>query len=106
MLTRPLRGNHSGLAEVIDHKDELVVVIAIEHLDVHTCLNHSSGDLSQLAGFSLIQPHCYDIAHSQDANIDCFERSASSFAIGHEEVSESRAGRDKCAATFDAHTAS
>src|SRR5258708_24218415 len=55
LFARPRFRNRPPPGYVVHDKNQLVIVIAVEYLDVDTRLGHPSRDLAELTRFSLVQ---------------------------------------------------
>jgi len=97
--------DRSSLRDVVNDKDELVIVVAVERLDVNARLGHPARDLAELTRFRLVQSLDKDIAFFQDVDACRFERSASGSPIFEEEVANTLAVDNESASTLDAHPA-
>src|SRR5450755_323230 len=96
----PLIGNHLRARDVVDDEDQLMIVIAVLHLDVHAGIGHATRDLAELSRLALPQPDDHNVVLSNDADSRRLERLASRRAILEQKVRD--AFED--AAAFDAHT--
>ncbi len=54
LLARPCVRNRSSPGYVVHHKNQLVIVVAVEYLDVDACLGHPSRDFSQSTRFTVV----------------------------------------------------
>src|SRR5439155_19618119 len=75
-LASPRLGDFLSSCDVIDHQDQLVIVIAVENLDVDARVGHSSGELAELTGDVLLQPLHQHLALGKDLDAGGLERLA------------------------------
>jgi hypothetical protein len=80
----------------------LVIVIAVEHFDIHTRVGHPASQLSQLSGDGLFQALDDDLALSDDADAGGLQRSSGGRTIVKEKVGHADAADDPRSASLDA----
>jgi hypothetical protein len=88
--------------QVIDHQDQLIVVIAVLHFDVHAGIGESTRELSQLPGLTLTKPRDEHVARGEDADARGFEYVARDSAVGEQKVRDTAPH----AASFNTHAGS
>src|SRR3569623_2106982 len=76
-----------GLAIVV-HDDQLMIVIAIDALDVDTRIAERSRDGAELAGLVLIEPELEHVAHAEDLDPRGSQGGHRRVAVAHEEVDD------------------
>src|SRR5690242_7558234 len=54
-LPHPRLRHDTGGRDVVDHEDQLVIVVAVEYFDVDARLGHASRELAELSGLTLVQ---------------------------------------------------
>jgi hypothetical protein len=102
----PLLGHSAPSGQVVDDEDQLMSVVAVEHLDVHPGACHTARELAQLPGLTLVQALDQHLALAEDGNASRFQRSPGSGPIGKQEVRDAMTVDDEGTATFDAHSGS
>src|SRR4029077_4421997 len=55
LFSCPCIRDFPSLRSVVDDEDQLVIVVAVEDLDVDACFGHAARDLTELARLTLIQ---------------------------------------------------
>jgi hypothetical protein len=78
---------------IVNYQDELMVVVAIENLNVYTGIRHTLCQLAKLARHRLFQPQNNDFPHPHNFDSGLLKRLASRITIGKQKV--------RCAATVD-----
>ena len=68
-LARPLRGNSPPSRQIIDHQNQLMIVIAVEDFDVDSSLGHPAAEQTELPRHSLPQSlhHNLPLGEHRDA---------------------------------------
>src|SRR5258705_12915364 len=80
-----------------------MIVIAVEHFDVHVCLGHTSGNLSELTWLSLIQSLHEHLALLQHTDAGCLECVAGGCSILEKKMRHALAVYNERAATLNAN---
>ncbi len=83
-------------------EDQLIGVIAVQHVDVHPRPGHPSGKQSELARDILFEPLDDNLAFVEYANSGILQRSPCGRGIVKQEVGDAVAPNDKSSATFHA----
>src|SRR4029077_19093464 len=96
VFARPLLRNRPSPDDVIHNEDQLVVVIAVEYLDVNPSLGHPPRDLAELPWFSLVQSLDEYVPLCQDLDTCRLQRVASGNPILEEEVCHALAANHPC----------
>ena len=104
---RPLcpGGRHGGAGVVVvDHEDQLVVVVAVHDLDVDPGVRHRARDLAELARGLLIESLDQRRATLSHGDVRFLERPPRRGLVVDEEVRDRLAVDHEHAASVDAHT--
>ena len=80
-LPHPGLRDRAPFHEFVDDKNELIVVIAVLHLDVHSGVRHPARQRAELTGLALAETQGDDLAFSDYPNPRSFESLARRFAI-------------------------
>ena len=102
LLARPRLRNLPSRGDVIDHENQLVIVVAIQDFDVDARRGHTAGDFAELAGLRLVQTLDQHIAHRQHANSCGFESFTGVRAIFEQKMRNPLTIDHESAATLDA----
>src|SRR5215471_18608859 len=103
-LARPLFRNRTSRGDIVHHQDQLMVVVAVEHLDIHARLRHAAHNLAELSGLRLTQSLDQYFAFDKHADTGGFQRPAGSGAILEQKVRGAYAVYHPGATSFDAHS--
>jgi hypothetical protein len=71
---------------LVNNQYQLVVVVAIQHLDVDAGLGHLTGQLAELSGHGLAQAQADDIADLEHPNTGKLKSASGGFAVGKKKV--------------------
>jgi hypothetical protein len=106
MFARPPLGNCPPLGFVVHHKNQPVIVIAVQHFDIDPSFRHPSRDLAELTRFRLLQSlHDYvPLFDNPDAR--SFKRTSSRSSILEEKVCHTSAIGNPCSSAFNANSGS
>jgi hypothetical protein len=96
--------NGSALLEVVDDQYQLVIMVAVEDLNVDAGLRHPLRQLTELPWLSLIQSLNQNVTLFDDLNAGSFQRLAGSGPICEEEVGHTLAINDERAAALNAYS--
>ena len=99
----PLPRHLGALHGIVDDEHELVIVVAVLHLDVHARIGHGAAELAELAGLVLPEALQEHRSHRGDVHADAVEHSLSLRTVLEEEVRDAATLDDPRAAAFDAH---
>jgi hypothetical protein len=72
-LFPPRRRHRPSLFEIIDHENQLVIVVAVENFGVDAGVGHAAGELAQLSGLGLIEALDQDVIDRVDFDASDFE---------------------------------
>jgi DNA mismatch repair protein MutS2 len=96
--------NRSSLHDIVDHQNQLIIVVAVKYFDVDSGLGHSACELTDLARFVLIQPLDEYIAYFHHTDACRLQRFARRSAVMKEEMCDAFAVRDESSSAFNAHS--
>jgi hypothetical protein len=91
-FARPIGGDGAGFFEVVDDEDELVIVVAVEGLDVDSGVGHAAGEFAELAGLVLAEAEGDDVALGEDADAGGLEGAAGEVSVMEEKVGDGGGG--------------
>jgi hypothetical protein len=102
-IANPGFRNGSALHNVINHQNELVIMIAVQNFNVDAGASHPAGYFPELTRFGLVQSLDQYFMFCNHSNAGFFKRSSGSRAILEKKVSDSLAIDDEGTSTFDAY---
>ena len=97
MLARPGLGDCPAFCNIVDDKDQLIFVIAVENFDVHSSFGHPAGELAELARFGLMQLLDEDFALVQYFDAGRFQHTSGGSFVFEEKVCDALAVDDPAA---------
>ncbi len=103
-LSRPRVRHRPRLRRVVDDEDQLVIVVAIEDLDVDAGVRHPAADLAELTWLGLVEPLDDNVSLRQNRDSGILERAPGGGSVLEEEVGHATALDDERAAALDADT--
>ena len=103
-LAGPRLRNLSPSCEVIDDQDQLVIVVAVEDLDVDAGLRHPAREQAELTGHVLLQSLNEHFPFREDSDAGGLERLAGGGSVSKEEMSDASAVHDPGPSPLDAHS--
>jgi hypothetical protein len=106
MFARPLLGNCPPLGFVVHHKNQPVIVIAVQHFDVDPSFRHPSRDPAELTRFRLLQSLYDYVLFFDNPNARSFKRSSSRSSILEEKVCHTSAIGNPSSPAFNANSGS
>jgi hypothetical protein len=89
---RPIGGDGAGFIGVVDDEDELVIVVAVEGLDVDSGVGHAAGEFAELAGLVLTEAEDDDVALGENADAGGLEGAAGEVSVMEEKVGDAGGG--------------
>ena len=98
----PRLGNLAPAREVVHHKDQLMVMVAVQDFDVDASLGHSAREQPELTGHVLLQPLNEHFLFGEDLDASRFQRPAGGSSVRKEEMSHALAAHDPSPSAFDA----
>jgi hypothetical protein len=98
--------DETTFVELIHNENELIVVVAVQHFDVHSRVGHSARELSELPRHCLSETLNHDVTDGEHANSRCRERVSRFLTVGEEKMSDAATINDPRPAAFDAHACS
>src|SRR5256885_8956395 len=101
-LTRPRFGDVPPPGKIIDDQNQLIVVVTVEHLDVHARVRHAPREHAELTRDSLYQAQCDHFLRGEHTNADRLERFAGGVAIFEEEMRNAGVANSPGSPAFDA----
>ncbi len=102
-MSPPLRYLSPSL-EIVDDQDQLVIVIAIKHLDIDAGLCHAPREQAELTRYILLQLLDEHFPLFENLNTNSFECLARSSSVREEEMCYATSIHDPRASTLNAHT--
>jgi len=102
-LAGPRVGNLAPAGEIVHDQDQLMVVVAVQNLDVDARLGHPARQQAELTGQVLLQSLNQHFPLGENLNAGRFQRPAGARSVGKEKMGHALPGHDPGPSTFDAH---
>jgi len=94
--------NFASNIRIINDEDQVAIMVAVLHLDIHAGIGHAPRGFAELARLVLTETLHEDFVFGEDSDSGGFERGARGGCVFEEKVRDGGSVRDEDAAAFDA----